>query len=289
MHFHLIIAALAAVGTASPIGSINAERAEVQGNTFSRRSLLSPETLEQCKSAPNCETYETHYGTMIRFKPGMEPGTEVHKRFLSSSEGDALSKRDDTDNTRVTVGDGTVNYGSTGASGVGGAIHHLYDTCHEGSCDRSAFEVSTQIVASQHESVGEYKVLLHPDGQYNGWSERGVFVEAMVAVANQGEKCDNIDWANGGGFGNWASNNGGTVRQCTQTNFISVNRFSKEGYLKGFMSVLVELQSPGSGWCGTAAALGGAISSAVGAVPATAVGGALGSGFFGIISVLCSA
>jgi hypothetical protein len=226
---------------------------------------------------------------MIRFKNGMEPGTAVHKRFLSSSEGDHISKRDDTDKTRVTVGDGTINYGNTGASGVGGAIHHLYDTCHEGSCDRSAFEVSTGIVARQHESVGQYKILLHPDGQYNGWDERNVFVEALVAVAGQGEKCENVDWANGGGFGNWASNNGGTERQCTQTNFISVNRFSKDGFLKGFMSVLVELQSPGSGWCGAAAGLGGAITSAVGAVPAAAVGGALGSGFFGLVSFLCSA
>ena len=50
---------------------------------------------------------------MIRFIPGMEP----------NSTDDGLQKRGEGDMiTHVTIGDGSLNYGTKGASGVGGAV-----------------------------------------------------------------------------------------------------------------------------------------------------------------------
>ncbi|CCX34893.1 Protein of unknown function [Pyronema omphalodes CBS 100304] len=198
---------------------------------------------------------------MIRFVAGMEPGSAHHKRMVERAT--------NGDHTHVTFGDGNINYGNIGASGFG-AIHHLYDACHEET------------------NFGWHKLNLHPQGQYNGWDERNIFVEAMVAAAGQEEKCEDKSWANGGGYGNWAHYEHGTERQCRQTNFISINRFSWEGYLMGFMSVLVELENPSNGWCAQTAGVMGAIAGAVGAAPSMAVGSALGAGLFGLISAFCS-
>jgi hypothetical protein len=214
---------------------------------------------------------------MIRFVAGMEPGSAHHKRMVERAT--------NGDHTHVTFGDGNINYGNTGASGFG-AIHHLYDACHEGSCDQSTMQIDTGIISETN--LGWYKLNLHPQGQYNGWDERNVFVEAMVAAAGQEEKCEDKSWTNGGGYGNWAHYEHGTERQCRQTNFISINRFSREGYLMGFMSVLVELENPSNGWCAQTAGAMGAIAGAVGAAPSLAADSALGAGFFGLISAFCS-
>ncbi|KAI5802763.1 hypothetical protein FPQ18DRAFT_370003 [Pyronema domesticum] len=225
MQFLPTLAIFAAVASATPVP---ADNVKVESSPTSSEGM-SPRT------APNCETYETDKGTMIRFVAGMEPGSAHHKRMVERAT--------NGDHTHVTFGDGNINYGNIGASGFG-AIHHLYDACHEGS--------------------------------------------SMVAAAGQEEKCEDKSWANGGGYGNWAHYEHGTERQCRQTNFISINRFSWEGYLMGFMSVLVELENPSNGWCAQTAGVMGAIAGAVGAAPSMAVGSALGAGLFGLISAFCS-
>ena len=210
---------------------------------------------------------------MIRFIPGMEPNSTSTANHQKRSEGDI---------THVSIGDGSLNYGTTGASGVGGAVHHLYDTCHEGSCDRSAYSVDTTIVYTTN--AGNAQLVLLADGQYSGWDERNAFVDAVVAAASQGEKCETQSWSHGGYMSGVES---GSENQCTQTNFISINRFGSDNSLKGFMSVQISQAEAGSGWCGEASGVLGAIAGVIGAIPGAEVAGAGAAGFFGLVNALC--
>ncbi|KAL8848325.1 MAG: hypothetical protein Q9221_006628 [Calogaya cf. arnoldii] len=199
-----------------------------------------------------------------------------------NSTSTAHQKRSDGDNTHVTIGDGSLNYGTIGASGEGGAVHHLYATCHEGSCDRSAYSVEATLVSPT--SAGKGKLVLLADGQYNGWDERNAFVNAAVAAASPGEKCETKSWIHGGYMSGTES---GSEKQCTQTNFISINRFGSDGSLKGFMSVQISPDKADNGWCGQITGVLGAIASAVGVIPGAEVGGGTAAAFFGLVGALC--
>jgi hypothetical protein len=74
---------------------------------------LHPDTIAGCQQAPNCEVYNTAYGERIRFKAGMEPGTEKYKREFYDENG--VAKRD-TITTQVSTGANSLNFGEVGAS-----------------------------------------------------------------------------------------------------------------------------------------------------------------------------
>lgn len=63
--------------------------------------------ITHCLAAPNCETYGTEDGTLIRFKDGHEPGTDTYSNMTRE-----LAKRDDY-HTDVTFGTNSMNYGTT--------------------------------------------------------------------------------------------------------------------------------------------------------------------------------
>lgn len=90
------------------------------------KSLLHPEVLSNCEAAPNCETYDTSQGLMIRFKANMEPGSDDwNSRFPNATEHRVLIKRNTQ--THVTFGSTSISYGTTNPCD---ALHHcLYDYC----------------------------------------------------------------------------------------------------------------------------------------------------------------
>ena len=94
--------------------------------TAQTESLHHPDVLAACEAAPNCETYDTPQGLMIRFKSGMEPGTKDYEtRFPNTTEHRTLIKRDTQ--SHVTFGSTSINYGTTNPCD---ALHHcLYDYC----------------------------------------------------------------------------------------------------------------------------------------------------------------
>ncbi|KAL9036420.1 MAG: hypothetical protein Q9214_006139 [Letrouitia sp. 1 TL-2023] len=99
-----------------------------------------------------------------------------------------FSKRDSGDRTYVTYGDGSVDFGSTRASQISGAIRYLYDACHEGACDTSDKVIGTRVASDPDEH--DTTLILHPIGQCGGWDQRNVFVKTMVAAVAQGEQCE---------------------------------------------------------------------------------------------------
>ena len=274
MHHLQLLAFLAATATAAPTFS-----PRFSNGTSSPNVYYNAQTLDACHAAPNCETYETSRGLAIRFVQGREPGSDWYKN------NHALTKRDDSPVTHVTYGKNSLNYGSLGASGTYGAIHHLYDACGEGACDSSDLSYTTTIASDLDAS--ESTLVLHPQGSYNGWDERNVFVDAMVAAAGQGEKCEDKTWMNGGGYGQSVQT--GTVHQCTQSTFIAIDRFAagQNAPLIGFMHVEVDQGDEGTNWCSVISGALGGVAGVIGAVPGAEAAGAA-SGFFGIISAFCS-
>ena len=62
------------------------------------------DVISQCKAAENCETYESDIGTLIRFKSGMEPGSDDYNRRFGNG----------TDHSRVLVKRNTQTYATFG-------------------------------------------------------------------------------------------------------------------------------------------------------------------------------
>ncbi|KAG0606449.1 hypothetical protein M758_9G141400 [Ceratodon purpureus] len=267
MHFLWVLVLLSAVVAASGARPIS-----------SSREAANTTRLSLCAAASNCETYETEHGTMIRFASGMGPGSAHHARMLASSS--------DQDKTVVTLGTNFINYGTTGASGTYGAIHHLYDMCHEGACDSSPFEVDTILASDVAEQ--DAKLVLTADGHYDGWGERDAYVEAVLVAAAQGESCKRQTWTQYGPNGQIYET--GTRQQCSQTSFISVDKWCNEKKnLKGYIQVKVAIdQSSTLASCSKVTGVFASIISMVGAIAgpyAEAAGAA--SGFFGVVSAAC--
>lgn len=247
---------------------------------MTRRSYHSAKVLDACAGASNCETYESPTGLKIRFVPGTEPGTEAYGAQFAHSKRDGNA----TDaKTYVTYGDTSINYGTAGASGTGGIFHHLYDRCHESACDTTAASYSGSAVLGGQ--LTDINMIIHPHGNFAGYGERQVFIEAIVAAASQGEQCtDEKYYLNSNPLtGQYTSP--GSQHQCTQTNFISVNRF-QGGSLQGWIDVEVEQEVQESGWCQVLGDLS-AVASIVGAVPGAGEVAGVAGGFFGVIQAGC--
>ncbi|KAK2467328.1 hypothetical protein APHAL10511_000563 [Amanita phalloides] len=248
--------------------------------TVSLPGSLAPDAISQCEAAPNCETYIDGGKTLIRFKPGMGPGSDDYQsRFgsnsssSSSSSTSRLAKGGIT--TKVQMGDTSMNFGTTAPDGTGGVYHHLYDICHESTCDPSGVQVDSQTIANfRGNSYPEtFQLTLSATGQYDGWKERNNYVDAMVAAAGKGVSWTTKRWC----IRMKEGDDCGSLKQAEQTSFINVARY-KSGNLRGFLTAQVSVQSGDGGWCGKIA---GIFTSIAGAIDPIA------GGFFGVASAAC--
>ncbi|KAG0561768.1 hypothetical protein KC19_9G090400 [Ceratodon purpureus] len=198
--------------------------------------------------------------TMIRFASGMGPGSAHHAHMLASSS----PSSSDQDKTLVTLGTNFINYGTTGASGTYGAIHHLYDMCHEGACDSSPSEVDTILASDVAEQ--DAKLVLSADDHYDGWGERDAYVEAVLVAAAQGESCKRQTWTQYGPNGQIYET--GTRQQCSQTSFISVDKWCNDKkILESYIQVKVAIdQSSTLASCSKVTGVFASIISMVGAI-----------------------
>jgi hypothetical protein len=266
---------LAAIAVASPIA-----------NVAVNSSILTDKTMALCEEAENCELYETEFGTSMRFKPGMAPGEPGFQRRSSSDSSLVTRAHATADHTNVELGGNSLNYGSTRASGENGVIHHLYDICGYSTCIGSV-QIETTLVDSVGANAAKEYIVLTAVAQYDGYEQRNAFINAIVDAMANGETCEDKNWANGGGFGNWADYNSGTVHECTQASVINVNAYASpdNGAMFGFMNVEAKLGETKPAWCGgVGPEVTAAIQGIFGAVPA--LGGASGA-FFGSVQAAC--
>jgi hypothetical protein len=241
--------------------------------------------FDACRLAANCEIYDSPEGPDIRFKAGMGPSlSPANASATDDADGGKLYTRAEQVTTNVLMGNRHIDFGTKGASGVGGAFHHLYDVCHQSGCDQNPLTVASRSASETAEHA--WPLQLFADGVYRDWPERNAFVEAIVAAAASGEKCATRTWGNGGGY--YGSAKIGRTRVCDQTNFIAVSRFAG-GNLQGFMRGRFEVPEVKSGWCALFAGLAGGVASAVGGVPGVGAAAGVASGFFGGVSAICGA
>ncbi|OCK80778.1 hypothetical protein K432DRAFT_442901 [Lepidopterella palustris CBS 459.81] len=246
---------------------------------------IGEDTVKRCEEAVNCEIYDSPAGKRMRFKRGMEPGSEHYKTLFY--EADGLTKRQNTVNTAVDTGINSLNYGTTGASGPGGAIHHLVDACQDIACDTAAINVDTTYVYP-HGPSGE-TLVLHPHGEFDNAEERDFLIAAMVVTAGVGEQVQQVKWSVAAPCGAGKS---GSMPQVTQTSFINISRHvTLQGggtAIQGWMIIEAELQADTSNWCTVLTGLGTQISGVISAIPPVAADGATGAAFFGLITPACS-
>lgn len=254
--------------------------------TVSTSREASAETLARCEAAENCEIYQDKFwGKSIRFKPGMGPGSDHYERLkrrnAGVSEAQNLAVRDDGTHSIVTTSDTSINFGSVGASGTGGVYHHLYDVCHEGGCESNPYTVSSQYTDGT--TAYSQDIALTASGQYDGWDQRTVFVEAVVAVAGKNEQCEDKDWAHVGGGGCiGCAVEQGSVHMCRQTYFIQVDRWTNDGNYQGGIKATTQEIENQNGWCQFL----NIISEAAGILGAVPGAGYISSGaeFFGAVT-----
>ena len=258
-----------------------------------KTSLQSERTLLACIKAPNCETYETEHGTMIRFVAGEEPGSaNYRKRFgkndtmtaptsvgaPSVNEGSPTAF-DGSLHTNVDLGQISIPYGSTRPYD---AIHFSYDHCGQSTCNPASFTVDTTSVlftgSKGNTAVAGFRLTVSVTGQYDGYEQREVFVQALLAASGQGQQTVKQNWR-------YRTNDGevetGSLVVYYQTGFIGVNRFDSSGGLHGFMQVTVtQDQRQSSNWCSSNAGILAAVAGVI---------NPLAGGFFGLVSAECSA
>jgi hypothetical protein len=138
----------------------------------------------------------------------MGPGTAA---FNATFKSETYRKRAAADaHTTVTMGNTAISYGNINPSD---AVHHLYDICHIGACDRSEYAVASKVCIffvdqkrfeselfhkfiDPNNAVSEYSnnLILVANGQYDGWDQRDLFVDAVVAAASQGQSWEYREW-----------------------------------------------------------------------------------------------
>lgn len=237
----------------------------------------STDAISQCETAANCETYVVDGKTLIRFRAGMGPGTEDYSaRFGSNStiSPSSLTKRDSV-NTQVQFGDTSINFGSTAPDGAYGVYHHLYDFCHQSTCDPSGAQVPSQFIVAQGSSTGPatWQLSLTADAEYDGWDQRNSFVDAVVAAAGQGVSWTTKNWCVHTSQGDDC----GSLKQAQQTSFINIARYDN-GFLQGYIKATVSLNGGDGGWCSKVAGIWASIAAAVNPVA---------GGFFGVAAAGC--
>jgi len=312
----LPVAFLATTGSSSP-DTTPADAGAVTGDN----SLLAA-----CQLATNCEVYERPgFGKSFRFVHGMEPGSMWYANNVEATDdideddtdgdfgnsginkepggekdidGEKRNNKNSTTTAMLNFGRNIIDYGDMGASGASGAIHRLWDVCHESACDTGETNLPTKFaVYSAGGAARKGNLVLATHGHYGGWGHRGAFVQALEGFAAEGEKCASVPAPlQLGGF------RPPPVRRCLQSDFLSIALFSKPGgSMMGFMDVKVRADVPvgqgltAPGLCGRLAGIlsGGVTASAgVAAIVAStnpAAAGALTvvAGFAALVSVGC--
>jgi hypothetical protein len=238
----------------------------------SAATLHHRDTISQCEAAVNCEIYDGPYGQDIRFKKGMEPGSDHYKSIFPNSTANTPRVVKRNTQTHITVGQASMNWGTTNPCD---AIHHLYNVCHEGACEDGGFSTPTQDIYTTGRNSGPRSrtINMYPQGQYNGWDQRNCYVDAIVAAMSKNQKWTKHDWT----IYTKEGEDSGTQWWGEQTNFIAINKFYNNA-LQGFMQVRSEMDTGDDNWCGK---LAGAIGAFAGAVNPIA------GGFFGFVGAVC--
>ena len=244
--------------------------------------------ISACDAADNCETYTdpTSGYVNVRFKAGMEPGTDDYNTRVAGSH---AKRQSGYPQTQVTIGDDTIYWGCD--IDPVATLDHVGDVCAtSGQCiSNSPWTESVDYLGPDVTEKTPEPLTISAVGTYPSWIRNGL-VQAVQAVMSADGVVNTTAMTYITQDGP-ISSQGITIVDHTcnvaqAPSFIGLGVYSAENVLEATISVTVSVQVPESGFCAMAsqAALAGSVA---GAFDAEGVGAPV-SAVFGTISAVCA-
>ena len=242
--------------------------------------------ISACEAADNCETYTdpTSGYVNVRFKSGMEPGTDDYNTRVANSH---AKRQSGYPQTQVTIGDDTIFWGC-GVDPVA-TLSNVGAVCAtSGQCITNAPYTETVQYVSPTVNVQTAEPLtISAVGTYPSWIRNGLVQGVQAAMSASGVvNTTAMDYivTTGPINKNGPQIEGETCNVASAPSFIGLGVYSAQNVLEATITVTVDVQTPASGFCALApaSALSGAVVSAFGAP-----GAALGA-IFGTVSAVCA-
>jgi hypothetical protein len=222
--------------------SIQEGHTGVQG----RYPPLAPELIEKCNKASNCEVHTTELGDILRFKPGMEPGTAIYNSTVGREEEELLkhsnSSLDATALHRRATWTTDFNSGTWrmefGALNPYDAFVKIWDACQETYCYTGNYKVRTSFLWGERWSDVDLDV--RASGQYPSWAHRNNFARLIMEACQKNQQ--------------WRQERFcvGPRAICTEQkwvanapNFYNINRWTSTNEFGGWLNIVVENNNSG--------------------------------------------
>ena len=275
-----ILALLATMALAGPLSPRNSP-------LESRSPSAQSGYISACEAADNCETYidPTTGQPIIRFKAGMEPGTEDYTARLAKSK---TKRQSGYPQTQVTVGDTTVYWGC-GIDPVA-TLNNVSSICAtSGQCiDTDSWSTSVTYGTPDSDITSSETMTITAQGTYPSWIRNGLIAGVQAAMSAQGvitTSTVNYMVQTGPINKNGMQTEGESCQVAQAPNFIGLGLYSSPNTLEATIAVSIAVQTPNNGFCATV----GPTSSFTGAIAGAfgPVGAGLAS-IFGVISAACS-
>ena len=273
-----ILALLATMALAGPLSSSNLLLED-------RSPSAQASYITACEAADNCETYidPTTGRPNIRFKTGMEPGTEDYTSRLAKSK---TKRQSGYPKTQVTVGDTTISWGC-GIDPVA-TLGNVSSVCAtSGQCiPTDSWSTSVNFGSAPHSSTSE-TLTITALGTYPSWIRNGLVEGVQAAMSAEG-----VITTSTLNFVEFTSPTNGdrptqkrdaeSCQVAKAPNSIGLGVYSSPGALEATITVTIAVQTPQNGFCSTMTSVAGAIAGAFGPV------GADLAAIFGVVSASCS-
>ena len=240
-----------------------------------------------CEAADNCETYidPTTGQPNIRFKAGMEPGTEDYTSRLAKSKN---KRQSGYPQTQVTVGDTTIYWGC-GIDPVA-TLNNVSSICAtSGQCiDTDSWSTSVRYGTPDSDVTSPETMTITAIGTYPSWIRNGLVAGVQAAMSGNGiVKTSTVNYivTTGPITKNGQQIENESCQVAKAPNFIGLGLYSSPTTLEATISVSITVQTPQNGFCATIGGPSGLTAAIVGAF------GPVGAGLaaiFGAISAACS-
>ncbi len=276
-----VLALLATMALAGPLPSSNSLLED-------RSPSAQSGYITACEAADNCETYidPTTGRHNIRFKTGMEPGTEDYTSRVANPK----TKRQSGDSyTQVTVGDNTVSWGC-GIDPVA-TLGNVSSICAtSGQCmPNDPWSTTVNFPPIPPGTSPSESLTITATGTYPSWIRNGLVEGVQAVMSAKGvvttSTVNFVDSNRPNSGERPPQKRDGSCQIARAPTDIGLGVYLDSGALEATITVTIALQTQQSGFCntmGSTIALTAAVAGAFGPV---------GAGFaaiFGVISAECS-
>ena len=253
-----IIALLATMALAGPLTSTNL--------SLEDRSPSAPSSyIAACEAADNCETYiePTTGRAKIRFKSGMEPGTDDYNSRMANSN---VKRQSGYPQTQVTVGDHTIYWGcDIDPVATLGNVSSICAT--SGQCvETDSFSKSVTYTTPGSDSEEDSETLaITATGTYPSWFRNGLVEGIQAAMSAKGVITTSEATYVATIGPNTINGQQITTKSCQVAkapNYIGLGVYSGPDTLEASIGISIALHTHQDGFCKMFTAIAGAIAGA---------------------------